>query len=90
MRVEEDFTDQLLNSSERRLARLLLRLSNFGKQSTTEPAVLHVSQGTLAEMVGTTRSRVSHFMNRFRETGLINYNGTLQVHRALSTFLLHK
>jgi len=65
-RVEEDFTDQLLNSSERRLARLLLRLSNFGKHSTTDPADLHVSQGTLAEMVGTTRSRVSHFMNRFR------------------------
>ena len=89
-RIEEDFTDQLLNSSERRLARLLLRLSHFGEPSGTDTAILHVSQGTLAEMVGTTRSRVSHFMNRFRQMGLINYNGSLQVHRALRTFLLHK
>jgi CRP-like cAMP-binding protein len=89
-RVEEDFTDQLLNSSERRLARLLLRLSHFGQPSGTDTATLHVSQGTLAEMVGTTRSRVSHFMNRFREMGLISYNGSLQVHRALRTFLLHE
>lgn len=89
-RMEEDFTDQLLNSSERRLARLLLRLSHFGQRSKPDTAVLHVSQGTLAEMVGTTRSRVSHFMNRFREMGLIEYNGSLQVHRALRTFLLHE
>jgi CRP/FNR family transcriptional regulator, cyclic AMP receptor protein len=89
-RVEEDFTDQLLNSSERRLARLLLRLSQFGRPSGTKSATLHVNQGTLAEMVGTTRSRVSHFMNRFREMGLISYNGSLQVHRALRTFLLHE
>jgi CRP/FNR family transcriptional regulator, cyclic AMP receptor protein len=89
-RIEEDFTDQLLNSSERRLARLLLRLSRFGEPSGTVSATLHVSQGTLAEMVGTTRSRVSHFMNRFREMGLIDYNGSLQVHRALRTFLLHE
>jgi CRP-like cAMP-binding protein len=89
-RVEEDFTDQLLNSSERRLARLLLRLSHFGQPSGADPAILHVSQETLAEMVGTTRSRVSHFMNRFRELGLINYNGSLRVHRALRTFLLHE
>jgi CRP/FNR family cyclic AMP-dependent transcriptional regulator len=87
-RVEEDFTDQLLNPSERRLARLLLRLSQFG--SGTDSATLHVSQGTLAEMVGTTRSRISHFMNRFREMGLITYNGSLQVHRGLRTFLLHE
>jgi CRP/FNR family transcriptional regulator, cyclic AMP receptor protein len=86
-RVEEDFTDQLLNSSEMRLARLLLRLSHFGESAAADTAVLHVSQGTLAEMVGTTRSRVSFFMNRFRELGLIEYNGTLHVHRALRTFL---
>jgi CRP-like cAMP-binding protein len=89
-RIEEDFTDQLLNPSERRLARLLLRLSHLGQSSGAETATLHVSQGTLAEMVGTTRSRVSHFMNRFRTKGLISYNGGLQVHRALRTFLLHK
>ena len=89
-RIEEDFTDQLLNSSERRLARLLLRLSHFGKQPPSDSAILHVSQGTLAEMVGTTRSRVSYFMNRFREMGLINYNGSLQVRKALLTFLLHE
>jgi CRP-like cAMP-binding protein len=90
VRIEEDFTDQLLNSSERRLARLLLRLSHFGQPSGADTAILHISQGTLAEMVGTTRSRVSHFMNRFREMGLIKYNGTLQVQMALRSFLLHK
>ena len=89
-RIEEDFTDQLLNPSERRLARLLLRLSHFGEPSETDAAILHVSQETLAEMVGTTRSRVSYFMNRFREMGLITYNGSLQVHRALREFLLHE
>ncbi|MGI9102576.1 MAG: Crp/Fnr family transcriptional regulator [Terriglobales bacterium] len=89
-RVEEDFTDQLLNSSERRLARLLLRLSHFARPSGPDTATLHVSQGTLAEMVGTTRSRISHFMNRFRAMGLISYNGSLQVHRALRTFLRHE
>jgi CRP-like cAMP-binding protein len=89
-RIEEDFTDQLLNSSERRLARLLLRLSHFGKQPSSDSAILHISQGTLAEMVGTTRSRVSFFMNRFREMGLISYNGSFQVHKALLTFLLHE
>jgi CRP/FNR family cyclic AMP-dependent transcriptional regulator len=89
-RIEKDFTDQLLNPSERRLARLLLRLAHFGQPSRTDTATLHVSQGTLAEMVGTTRSRVSHFMNRFRKMGLISYNGSLQVHRALRTFLLHE
>jgi CRP-like cAMP-binding protein len=88
--IEEDFTDHLLNLSERRLARLLLRLSHFGQRSKNELAILHVSQNTLAEMVGTTRSRVSFFMNRFREMGLIKYNGTLQVHRALRTFLLRE
>ena len=89
-RVEEDFTDQLLNSSERRLARLLLRLSHSGQSSRAAPAILHLSQGTLAEMVGTTRSRISFFMNRFREMGLITYNGSLQVHRSLRTFLQHE
>jgi CRP-like cAMP-binding protein len=89
-RIEEDFTDQLLNPSERRLARLLLRLSHFGQSSGTDTATLHVSQGTLAQMVGTTPSRVSHFMNRFRKKGLISYNGGLQVHRALHNFLLHE
>ena len=89
-RIEEDFTDQLLSPSERRLARVLLRLARFGRSSGTDVATLHVSQGTLAEMVGTTRSRVSHFMNRFREMGLISYNGNLQVHQALRTFLLHE
>lgn len=90
VRIEEDLLDQLLNSSERRLARTLLLLTNFGTQSKTHPAILKVSQGTLAEMIGTTRSRVSFFMNRFRKLGLIDYNGSLRVHRQLLTLLLHK
>jgi CRP/FNR family transcriptional regulator, cyclic AMP receptor protein len=90
VRIEEDFLDQLFNSSEKRLARTLLLLANFGTQSKPHPAILKVSQGTLAEMVGTTRSRVSFFMNRFRKMGLIDYNGSLRVHRALFTFLLHE
>ena len=88
-RIEEDFVDQIFSSSEKRLARILLVLANFGLQSKPEPAILKVSQETLAEMVGTTRSRVSYFMNRFRKMGLIDYNGSLQVHRTLLTFLLH-
>jgi CRP/FNR family cyclic AMP-dependent transcriptional regulator len=88
-RIEEDFVDQIFSSSERRLARILLVLASFGLQSKPEPAILRVSQETLAEMVGTTRSRVSYFMNRFRKMGLIHYNGGLQVHRTLLTFLLH-
>lgn len=88
-RIEEDFTDQLLNSSERRLARLLLRLSSV-ETNSTDSAMLHVRQGTLAEMVGTTRSRVSHFLNRFREMGLIDYNGSLHVRRTMRTFLQHE
>jgi len=87
-RIEEDFVDQLFSSSEKRLARTLLLLSSFGESSTAEPATLKVSQGTLADMIGTTRSRVSFFMNRFRKMGLIEYNGSLRVHRALLTFLL--
>jgi CRP/FNR family cyclic AMP-dependent transcriptional regulator len=90
VRIEEDFLDQLFNSSEKRLARTLLLLASFGTQSKPDPAVLKVSQGTLAEMIGTTRSRVSFFMNRFRKLGLIEYNGSLRVHRALLTSLLHE
>jgi CRP/FNR family transcriptional regulator, cyclic AMP receptor protein len=86
-RIEEAFADQLLSSSERRLARILLVMAGFGSQLEPEPVLLKVSQATLAEMVGTTRSRVSFFMNRFRELGFIDYNGTLQVHPSLLTFL---
>jgi len=87
-RFQEEFVDQIFNSSEKRLARILLLLAGFGMQSKPEPVLLKVSQETLAEMVGTTRSRVSFFMNRFRNMGFINYNGSLQVHRTLRTFLL--
>ena len=90
VRIEEDLVDQLFNSSEKRLARTLLALASFGAKPKPDLATLKVSQGTLAEMVGTTRSRVSFFMNRFRKMGLIDYNGTLRVHRALLTFLLHE
>jgi CRP/FNR family transcriptional regulator, cyclic AMP receptor protein len=89
-RIEEEFVDQIFNSSEKRLARILLMLAGFGLQSNPEPVLLKVSQETLAEMVGTTRSRVSYFMNRFREMGLIDYNGSLQVHKELRTFLFQK
>ena len=88
VRIEEDFVDQLFNFSERRLARVLLLLAHFGQQSKPESATVKVNQGTLAEMVGTTRSRVSHFMNRFREMGFIQYDSAgLKVHRTLRTFL---
>jgi CRP/FNR family transcriptional regulator, cyclic AMP receptor protein len=86
--IEEEFVDHIFSSSEKRLARVLLLLADFGLQSNPEPVLLKVSQETLAEMVGTTRSRVSYFMNRFREKGLIDYNGSLRVHRGLLTFLL--
>ena len=86
-RIEEAFVDQIFSSSERRLARILLVMAGFGSQLEPEPVLLKVSQATLAEMVGTTRSRVSFFMNRFRELGFIDYNGTLQVHPSLLTFL---
>ena len=89
-RIEGDLLDQLLNSSERRLARTLLLLAGLGVRSRPYSANLKVSQGTLAEMVGTTRSRVSFFMNRFRKMGLIDYNGSLRVHKTLFTFLLNK
>jgi CRP/FNR family cyclic AMP-dependent transcriptional regulator len=87
-RIEEDVVDQVCSSSEKRLARILLLLSDYGRQSKPELAFPKVDQETLAEMVGTTRSRVSYFMNRFREMGFISYNGSLQVHQALHTFLL--
>jgi CRP/FNR family transcriptional regulator, cyclic AMP receptor protein len=90
VRVEEDLVDQLFNSSEKRLARALLLLANFGKDGKHEPVVTKVSQETLADMVGTTRSRVSHFMNKFRQLGYINYNGDLEVHSSLLDAVLHE
>jgi CRP/FNR family transcriptional regulator, cyclic AMP receptor protein len=90
VRVEEDLVDQLFNSSEKRLARALLLLANFGKDGKREPVIAKVSQETLADMIGTTRSRVSHFMNRFRELGYINYNGVLEVHSSLLDAVLHE
>ena len=89
LRVEEDLIDQLFNSSEKRLARALLLLANFGKEGKPERVIAKVSQETLAEMVGTTRSRVSKFMNKFRDLGLINYNGHLEVHSSLLNVVLH-
>lgn len=88
-RVEEDLVDQLFNSSEKRLARILLLLANFGKDSPPEPILAKISQETLAEMVGTTRSRVSFFMNKFRQMGFINYNGHIEVRPALLNVILH-
>jgi CRP/FNR family transcriptional regulator, cyclic AMP receptor protein len=88
-RVEEDLVDQLFNSSEKRLARTLLLLANFGKEGRPEPIIAKISQETLAEMIGTTRSRVSFFMNRFRELGLIDYNGHIEVHSSLLNVVLH-
>ena len=89
IRVEEDLVDQLFNSSEKRLARALLLLANFGKEGRPEPIIAKVSQETLAEMIGTTRSRVSHFMNKFRKLGLIDYNGHIEVHSSLLNVVLH-
>jgi CRP-like cAMP-binding protein len=89
MRTQADLVDQLFNSSEKRLARILLILSEFGEQSKPEHFVLHITQEALAEMVGTTRSRVSTFMNRFRELGLIDYNGGIRVHKSLLNIILH-
>jgi CRP-like cAMP-binding protein len=89
LRVEEDLVDQLFNSSERRLARALLLLANFGKEGKPERVIAKVSQETLAEMIGTTRSRVSKFMNKFRDLGLIDYNGHLEVHSSLLNVVLH-
>jgi len=90
IRVEEDLVDQLFNSSEKRLARLLLLLANFGKEGRPEPLIARISQETLAEMIGTTRSRVSFFMNKFRRMGFLDYNGEgLEVHSSLLNVILH-
>ena len=88
-RVEEDLVDQLFNSSEKRLARLLLLLANFGKEGSPKAIQPDISQETLAEMIGTTRSRVSFFMNKFRKLGLISYNGKIEVHNSLLSAVLH-
>ena len=90
IRVEADLVDQLFNSSEKRLARLLLLLANFGKEGKPEPIIAKISQETLAEMIGTTRSRVSFFMNKFRKLGLIDYNGGIHVHSSLLNVVLHE
>jgi len=89
IRVEEDLVDQLFNSSEKRLARALLLLANFGKEGRPEPIITKVSQETLADMIGTTRSRVSFFMNKFRKLGFISYNGTMEIHSSLLSVVLH-
>lgn len=89
VRVEADLIDQLFNSSEKRLARLLLLLANFGKDSDPEPLIAKISQETLAQMIGTTRARVSFFMNRFRKLGFISYNGGIEVHPSLLNAVLH-
>ncbi|MGA3342788.1 MAG: Crp/Fnr family transcriptional regulator [Methylocella sp.] len=90
IRVEADLVDQLFNSSEKRLARLLLLLANFGKEGKPEPIIAKISQETLAEMIGTTRSRVSFFMNKFRKLGFIRYNGHIEVHSSLLNLVLHE
>jgi len=87
-RIEEDLVDQLFNSSEKRLARTLLLLANYGKESKPEPITIKISQGMLAEIVGTTRSRVNQFMNKFRKLGFIDYNGRLQINNSLASVLL--
>jgi len=88
-RIEEDLIDQLFNSSEKRLARLLLLLANFGKEGSPQPITPNISQETLAEMIGTTRSRVSFFMNRFRKLGFISYNGKIEVNSSLLNAVLY-
>jgi CRP/FNR family transcriptional regulator, cyclic AMP receptor protein len=88
-RVEEDLLDQLFNSSEKRLARALLLMANFGKEGKPEPVIAKVSQETLAQIIGTTRSQVSTFMNKFRQLGFIDYNGHLEVHNSLLNVILH-
>ncbi|WP_079545953.1 Crp/Fnr family transcriptional regulator [Bradyrhizobium lablabi] len=89
-RIEDDLIDQLFNSSERRLARLLLLLANFGEEGSAQPIAITLSQETLAEMIGTTRSRVSFFMNKFRKKGYIDYNGKIEVHRSLLDAVLRE
>jgi CRP-like cAMP-binding protein len=88
-RIEEDLIDQLFNSSEKRLARVLLLMANFGKEGKPERVITKISQETLAEMIGTTRSRVSFFMNKFRKLGFVKYNGDLEVHNSLLNVVLH-
>ena len=90
IRVEADLVDQLFNSSEKRLARLLLLLAHYGTEGKPEPILADINQATLAEMIGTTRSRVSFFMNRFRKLGLISYNGHIEVHKSLLSLVLHE
>ena len=90
IRVEADLVDQLFNSSEKRLARMLLLLANFGKDEKPEQILAKISQETLADMIGTTRSRVSFFMNKFRKLGLIDYNGSIEVHSSLLNVVLHE
>ena len=90
IRVEEDLVDQLFNSSEKRLARLLLLLANFGKDEEPTPIIEEISQDTLAKMIGTTRARVNTFMNKFRDLGLISYNGRIEVHPSLLNAVLHE
>jgi CRP-like cAMP-binding protein len=89
IKFEEDLVDQLFNNSEKRLARVLLLLANFGKGGKQEVVIPKVSQETLAEIIGTTRSRVDFFMNRFRRLGFIDYNGGLEVHNSLLNVVLH-
>jgi CRP/FNR family cyclic AMP-dependent transcriptional regulator len=89
IRVESDLVDQLFNSSEKRLARLLLLLANYGQEGMPEPLIANISQETLAAMIGTTRARVSFFMNKFRKLGLIDYNGRIEVHKSLLNLVLH-
>ena len=89
MRIQADLVDQLFNSSEKRLARILLLMAEFGKPGEPEPLIPKISQETLAEMIGTTRSRVSFFMNRFRKLGFIEYNGRIRVHKSLLNVILH-
>src|ERR1700726_2885620 len=90
IRVEADLVDQLFNSSEKRLARALLLLANFGKEGRPEPILAKISQETLAEMIGTTRARVGFFMNKFRRLGLIDYNGHIEIHSSLLNVVLHE
>ena len=89
MRIQADLVDQLFNSSEKRLARILLLMAEFGREGEPEPFIPKISQETLAEMIGTTRSRVSFFMNRFRKLGFIEYNGSIRVHKSLLNVILH-
>jgi CRP-like cAMP-binding protein len=89
IKIEEDLVDQLFNSSEKRLARVLLLLANFGQESTPQTTIPKISQGTLAGIVGTTRSRINFFMNRFRKLGFVEYNGSLKIHSSLLNVVLH-